>query len=84
MLPAPAITTLRTSLLPSATLSASTPAAYISGASALRCSGLLSVRIIVWPWLVLLSSAVMRMVQGSSWSSDSPMAPRRRSQGLGR
>ena len=50
-------------MLDSATLSASTPAAYISGPSALRWSGLLSVRTMVWPWLVLLSSAVM--VNGS-------------------
>ena len=41
----------------SATLNASTPAAYIAGSMALRRSGLLSVRIRVWPWQVLLSSA---------------------------
>src|ERR1017187_9363590 len=45
--------------LDSAALNASTPAAYICGSSALRNRGLLKVRIMVGPWLLLLSSAVM-------------------------
>src|SRR5690606_36892409 len=63
-LPSPVMTTLRTSVLFSAAISASTPAAYSSGPSALRCSGLLMVSTRVAPWLWLLRLAVMRGFRG--------------------
>ena len=90
----PVMTTLRMSGLLSATPSASTPAAYITGSMALRRSGLRRVRIRVCPWLVLWSSAGMAVLgevavvladqASSTWLKLRPMAPRRRSQGLGR